>query len=304
VPVGLVLAALPAVGAGGAGTPTAEILAVGHGLAVVLDTGDGRAVLYDCGRMRDPAVGRRVIAPALWARGVGRLDAVVLSHADADHYNGLPDLLDRFPIAVVLVPPGFESGGSNPGAAGLLRRVRARGVPVRTVAAGMGWGSTGGLSFRVLHPGAGSESGKDNARSVVLDVFAMGRHALLTGDLDGDGLAALVARRWRSADGPLDVLLAPHHGGRTANPSWLYDWAAPAAVVVSQRLPSPGARDALAAVEGEGVPVLRTWSRGAVRLRWTPSGITARGFLDEPDATPTRSSARDGGPASPRPPAA
>jgi competence protein ComEC len=273
---GLGAAVVPLVTARPGGPTRAEVLAVGHGLAVLIETGGGRAVLYDCGRMRDPSVGRRVVAPALWARGVRRLDAVVLSHADADHYDGLPDLLDRLPVAAVLVPPGF-AGASNPGAAELLALVRSRGVAVRTVAAGATW-SAGMTRFAVLGPPADFDpTASDNARSVVLDVSCRDRHALLTGDLDGAGLAALVGH---PPAGPIDALLAPHHGGRTANPSWLYAWADPALVVVSQRPPPPGSRDALAPLEARDVPVLRTWRRGAVRLTWTEDGIKADGFLD------------------------
>lgn len=275
--VGLGLAVAPEAFARPDDPPKGEVLAVGHGLAVVIETGGGRAVLYDCGRIRDPSVGRRVIAPALWARGVRRLDAVVLSHADADHYDGLPDLLDRIPVAVVLVPEGF-AGPANPGAAALLDLVRSRGVAVRTVAAGAAW-SAGATRFAVRHPPAGwKPEALDNARSVVLDVAWGGRHALLTGDLDGPGLAALLAR---SSDGPVDLMLAPHHGSRAANPASLYAWARPARVVVSQRPPMPGARDPLAPLDTPTNPVLRTWQRGAVRLTWTPGGITTRGFLDE-----------------------
>jgi competence protein ComEC len=255
------------------GPPRAEVLAVGHGLAVVIETGGGRAVLYDCGRMRDPSVGRRVVAPALWARGVRRLDAVILSHADADHYDGLPDLLDRVRIAAVLVPEEFAND-ANPGASALLALVRSRGVVVRTIAEGQTW-AVGSTRFMIRHPPRGwSLDAPDNVRSVVLDVSWRDRHALLTGDLEGEGLAALVAQ---PPGGPIDVLLSPHHGGRAANPSWLYDWADPALVVVSQRPPPAASRDALAALRS---PLLRTWQRGAVRLSWTEGGITARGFLD------------------------
>ena len=45
---------------------------------------------------------------------------------------------------------------------------------------------------------------------------------------------------------PFDAVLAPHHGGRAANPPWFYRWARPARVVVSQRPPMPGASDPLA----------------------------------------------------------
>jgi competence protein ComEC len=253
----------------------AEVLAVGHGLAVVVQAGDGRAFVYDCGRMRDPKVGRRIVAPALWSRGVRKIDAVVLSHPDADHYNGLPDLLDRFEVGAVLVPPGFE-GPANPGAGRLLDSARARGVPVRSVVAGDRW-EAAGARFSVRHPPeTWGGSARDNARSVVLDVESGGRHVLLTGDLEQEGLLELARR----PGPPLDALLAPHHGGRAANPEWLYLWARPSRVIVSQKPPAPGTRDALAMLDAGGIPLLRTWQRGAIGLRWTPGGVVARGFLD------------------------
>ncbi len=258
----------------------AEILAVGHGLAVVVQSAEGRAVLYDCGRMGDPHVGRRSIAPALWSRGVRRLDAVILSHADSDHYNGLPDLLDRFEVGVVRVPPGFE-GPANPGARRLLDAVRSRGIAVATIAAGDRIDLGGGTTLDALHPGPDGRDGTtDNARSVVLEVARGGRRLLLTGDLEREGLADLTARPAPSP--PLDAMLAPHHGGRTSNPARLYDWARPALVAVSQRPPAAGVRDPLAPLARGRFPLLRTWEAGAIRLRWGPAGLVATGFLDPP----------------------
>jgi beta-lactamase superfamily II metal-dependent hydrolase/pimeloyl-ACP methyl ester carboxylesterase len=259
-------------------TPEAELLAVGHGLAVVIQMPDGRTLLYDCGRLGDSSVGRRIIAPALWARGVSRIDTVLLSHADQDHYDGLPDLMDRFPVGAVRVPPGF-GGAANPGAGRLIDQVRARGIPVRPIAAPETW-EWGGVQFTVHHPRTNwHPETSDNARSLVLDVAYAGRHLLLTGDLEQLGLIDLVARP--RPEPPPDVLLAPHHGGRSANPPWLYQWARPRLVVVSQRPLSSGAGDALSSLEQQRIPVLRTWRQGSIRLRWTGDGILTRGFLDE-----------------------
>jgi competence protein ComEC len=259
-------------------TPEVEFLAVGHGLAVVIQTPGGQTILYDCGALGDPSIGRRIIAPALWTRGVTRIDTVLLSHADQDHYDGLADLLDRFVIGVVRVPPGF-AGASNPGAIKLIDQVRARGIRVQPTTAPETWESAG-VRFNVQHPPAGwHPETSDNARSLVLDVTFAGRHIVLTGDLEQQGLLELVARP--SPEPPPDVFLSPHHGGKTANPEWLYRWAKPRLVVVSQRAVPPRTNDALALLEKQGIPLLRTWLQGSIRFQWARDRIVAHQFLEE-----------------------
>ena len=151
----------------------------------------------------------------LWNLGLTRLDSVYLSHADQDHYNALPDLLDRFQIGELVIPSGFVNE-QNPGASLLLDQVRTHGIPVRTIAAPSTW-NQGSTQFTVLHPPPDwHPETPDNARSLVLDVAHGGRHLLLTGDLDQLGLVELVAQ---AQPEPIDLMLAPHHGGKSANTS-------------------------------------------------------------------------------------
>ncbi len=62
-------------------------------------------MLYDAGELAAPAAATRTIAGFLWSRGITHLDAVVLSHADVDHYNGLPGVLERFSVGAIYVTP-------------------------------------------------------------------------------------------------------------------------------------------------------------------------------------------------------
>ena len=54
---------------------------------------------------------------------------------------------------------------------------------------------------------------------MVVAVRHRGRTILLTGDLDAEGRTQVLGRRREL----VDVLMAPHHGGKTANPPELPD---------------------------------------------------------------------------------
>ena len=80
-------------------------LAVGHGTCVVLELPGNQTILYDAGSLGSPSGASRTVAAYLWSRGITRIDAIVLSHADIDHYNAVPGLLERFEIGMVYVSP-------------------------------------------------------------------------------------------------------------------------------------------------------------------------------------------------------
>jgi alpha-beta hydrolase superfamily lysophospholipase len=183
----------------------------------------------------------------------------------------------------VRLPPDF-AGADNPMATRLVEQLRASAIPVHPITAPRSWDKAG-VQFTLSHPPAGwHPETSDNARSLVLDVAFRGRHLLLTGDLEQLGLDEMVERP--APEPPPDVFLAPHHGGKTANPEWLYRWANPRLVVVSQRTVAAKAGDALAHLERLGIPLLRTWRQGSIHLRWTDDGIITRSFLDNRDDGP------------------
>jgi competence protein ComEC len=240
-------------------------LSVGHGEAVVIELPDGRTVLYDAGHMGSPDAGGRSIASFLWSRGITRLDALIVSHADADHFNAVPYLLERFDVAQVIVSPVMfhDRGGRKLGAAVQAFRaaVETSGTPLVTAAEGERLATGGDVALRVLLPPAEGFAGSDNANSVVLSVEYRGRRILLTGDLEGAGLRHLLDQPPHSCD----VLLAPHHGSLGSSPADLADWASPDYVVVSGGFRAN--MDLLNLVYGEvNATALHTARVGAIRV--------------------------------------
>ena len=233
--------------------------------------------------MGDPHVGRRLIAPALWARDVRKLDVVVLSACRFRPLQrparaprplrdrrgpGRPRLRGAHqppPPSNSSTTSGGEASPSRPSADGARIGPRRRDDPDRDPP-----GRDDPPRLDPTTPGAWSWRWWPRAVDGVL----------LTGDLERDGLADVVGRPTR----PLDAMLAPHHGGRTSNPAFLYEWARPALVFVSQRPLASGTRDPLEPLALGHFPLLRTWQSGAIRLRWAPEGLLAAGFLDPAEA--------------------
>lgn len=269
--VGLV-ATIPQMANLGGGGFEMVAASLGHGLGVVVKTPAGSTMLYDAGRLGAAGAAARGVAGVLWGERVRRIDCLVLSHADTDHFNGVPDLLDRFRIGRVVLSREFLESGS-PAARGLLSMLDERGVPVSAVRAGQVFSLDSTCTVRVLHPTGREPEQSDNASSLVLAVEASGRRLLLSGDIEGDAVHRLVARSPERCD----VLVAPHHGTATSLPPLLASATRPRIVVVS------GAggpawkqvkRAYVAAGEGGRSRVLKTGGEGAIRIRLAADALS------------------------------
>jgi competence protein ComEC len=235
-------------------------LAVGHGGCTVIETPGNRVILYDAGAINGPDVTRRQIAPFLWSRGYRRIDDIIISHGDLDHFNGVPGLLERFAVRRVSLTPSFAEH-TTPGIKRTLLVLEQMGLETRVVHAPKTW-EEDGIYFEALHPPAQGPDGIENVRSLVLRVRYESLSILLTGDLEEPGLKRVLAL----PSTPVDVLMAPHHGSRTSNTKELAAWAQPKFVLSCQGAPKSTAREPNP-YEAIGARWLSTWSQGAMTVR-------------------------------------
>jgi competence protein ComEC len=266
--IGLIVALIPAPVEG----LRVTFLAVGHGGCTVMETSKGRVILYDAGTMTGPEVARQHILPYLRYRGIRRIDEVFLSHGDLDHFNGLVGLLDALPIGQVTRTPTFPDK-NNPAIRHTLAEIERRGVPVRVAHDGERFVS-GDVVLEVLHPPEVGPDGNENTRSMVLRVCHAGHAILLTGDLEGDGLARLVSR----SPMPTPIIQAPHHGSNRVDAAALTRWAQPRLVVSSQG-PPRGAGRAPALYTAGGARFWTTHHCGAITIQSDARRLSATAFL-------------------------
>ena len=205
-----------------------SFLALGYGTSVVLELPTGEVWLYDAGCLGSPTTSVEEIASFLWSRQITKLDGIVISHADADHYNAVPGILRRFAVDVVCISPSMLAGWSQLPAE-FRAAVAATDCRLRTLEIGTSMQPAPGVGFTVLHPRPAVVHENDNANSIVLLVEYDGHRLLLPGDLERDGMLELLD----TAPFDCDVVLAPHHGSQYSLPEEFCQWCQPEYVVIS-----------------------------------------------------------------------
>ncbi len=289
---------------------------VGQGDAILVRFPNGLSMLVDAGGFSDGRfdVGERVVAPALRALGILRLDILAITHAHQDHMGGAAAILEQFS------PGALWLGAMPDGHAGLERLERAaseNGVTVLRPLAGATL-RLGGSRVQVLHPGPGPRSGPRNDDSLVLHLRHGRRAALLTGDLEATGEDLVLGRPISTA---ADFLKVAHHGSASSSTRRFLGRVEPEIAVISVGGRNPwGHPDPaiLGRLAERGAVVYRTDRNGAVAVStdgdepWSvrllgagpASGLDAghevRGGRDEAEDEDEKRQPRDQVPAAPQ----
>jgi competence protein ComEC len=254
---------------------------VGHGSCVLLELPGGRNVLYDCGSIGSSRNAARNAAGVLWSRNVSRLDAVIISHADADHFNGLPVLARQFAMGRLIVSAKMMSRRNRPDVKWLMSAMDRHRLLAETVTAGDSLTIADGVSIRIISPAGDLESQTDNEESIVLEIEYAGRKILLTADVEGRPLARIMNEEKSSA---CDLAMVPHHGSPNSRPAAFLDWANPKiAVVCSRRSVNEDLERFLGTHQRSRTTVFHTGRDGAIRYIIQPSGEVMSGsYRDDP----------------------
>lgn len=200
---------------------------------------------------------QRISVNYLKSKGVHSIDAIFLSHSDADHIGYITTLTSELRVKKVVVPAGMEK----------LAKFTKR-IPVNTkVEAVTDQSNVEDGFLQILHP---FKAGKGtNADSMVL-WGKFGNHSFIfTGDLDRSGERAVV-KKYPALRA--DVIKLGHHGSKTASDPRFLAHLHPQYAIISagrrNRYGHPN-QETLTSLHRQAIPYFSTQKQGMIKYSYT-----------------------------------
>jgi len=195
-------------------------LDVGHGQALLVQLPGTANLLFDTGSMYVDDVGTRVVLPCLDYLGVSRLHAIVLSHHDIDHINGVPEVVGRRRVDHIYANDAFLAQAETaPTARCLLEHLETKRLSIERIPDTI---LAGPAMVRILWPVGDPNTQQelsDNDKSLVCAVEFADRTVLLCSDIERFAQQRM-SRLY--PDSKADVVVVPHHGSiRTLDAGFL-----------------------------------------------------------------------------------
>ena len=235
---------------------TVTALDVGQGASTLIQS-DRCAVLVDCGGNASSSAGD-LAADRLSVCGRTKLDALILTHLDDDHFNGVPQLFWRLEIKQVFL---CASGTDPNNLAELLRLAEAESAEV-TFVTDMQTISVGRASV-TLYPPLGR--GTSNEEGLFVLCSQREFDMLITGDADSF-VEKMLLKYYEIPD--LELLMVGHHGSKNSTCTELLNELRPELAVISVGYNSYGhpAEETLERLSAAGAQALRTDTSGSVAV--------------------------------------
>jgi competence protein ComEC len=264
-------------------------LDVGHGDSILVEFPGGKRMLIDGGGLHDDRfdIGRSVIAPFLWKKKIRKIDTLVLTHPDPDHFKGLHFIASRFRIG------HFWDNGFQTDSEVYLR------LKTTILERRIEWFSCNektplqiikGVQISFLNPEMKtfpprSRKARDknpvslNNHSLVIRLQFKNVVFLLAADIEKETEERLVKRECLLK---ADILKIPHHGSASSSTPFFIRKVGPTYAILSvgeQNIGKLPHQEILKRYEELGTRVFRTDRHGAITVITNGEKIEVKTFL-------------------------
>jgi len=189
-------------------------LDVGHGQAIFAQLPGKANVLFDAGSLYGNDIGTRIVSPYLDYIGIRKIDALIVSHNDTDHINGIPEVVENCDVRSVYANHAFLDSTDVWGTAKFLNDCLVeKGLEIKRIEKDLN--VRAGANIEILWPNEQLYNIKDlsdNDRSLVSLIEFAGVKILLCSDIEEFAQSELLRLH---PDLKADVVVVPHHGSAT-----------------------------------------------------------------------------------------
>lgn len=244
-----------------------QVLDVGQGDGIYIESDAGTEIFVDGGSVDVSEVGKYRIRPFLKSHSVREVDYWFVSHCDADHCNGLMELLETdYPIKHLVFSKYVLKDEAQEELAALAKQ---KGCQVLYMEEGECFRDTS-IRIQAIYPSEKSVEGERNADSLVLLLEHGNFHGLLTGDIGSEQEKKLIETYGEVCDSRnIDWYKAAHHGSKTSNSKELLDALQPKIATIScgqdNSYGHPG-KEAVEHMQDAGAEIFQTTECGQIGI--------------------------------------
>lgn len=256
---------------------TLTAIDIGQGDSILLTTPSGKHILVDTGPNERLDSGKDIIIPYLHYIGVMKLDALIITHPDADHFAGAASIIKTFPTKEFWISNCAQMEQKEEWQ-NTLADVHDKKIPLRIIQSGFIWRENY-FELRAIHPRPGS-CGETNEESITLRIKGLGHSAILTGDLTISGEKKIL---YSNAYLKSDVLKIGHHGSKTSSSPQFLSKVNPKMAIISSgrhnRFRHPN-KQVINRLDSLKIPYLNTAEAGSIIVTFTPDTMMVKTMLE------------------------
>lgn len=204
-----------------------SFLNIGQGDASLIMSKRGQTILIDCGP-NSKVIDQVESKLGFWTK---KIDMLIITHGDKDHYGGCRDIIQRFQVTKVMINGVFDS--KNKSYTELLDFMKSQNIQIIPAINNTYITLSDSIELQLLNPQTnlwGQDIRDDNPESIVILLKSANNSILLTGDAD-DTTESEILAKYPQLD--IEVLKAGHHGSKTSTSDKFLDAITPKQVIIS-----------------------------------------------------------------------
>lgn len=249
---------------------------IGQGDSHLITTPSQKHILVDAGDNSRQDSGKDIIIPFLRYSGISKIDALIITHPDLDHYGGALSIVKTFPVKELWITDCARSETKDSWQQ-VLSTASRKGISIRNIERGFLW-KEDFFELKVIHPTT-QQCTDANTQSITFRAKGLGHSAVLTGDLTIAGEKEILKTDVYLKS---DILKLGHHGSKTSSGRDFLNAVQPRLALISSgrhnRFKHPS-KQVIQRLDSLNIPYVNTAEKGTITITFTEDTLLVNTML-------------------------